>query len=56
MELAGALGTGQAAGIVQEEARRAGTARGTEAGTFHPRALRQAQPRARAPLLLALFS
>lgn len=56
VQLAGALGAGQAAGIVQEEARRAGTARGTGAGTFHPRALCQAQPRARAPLLVALFS
>lgn len=55
VQLAGAPTGGQAAGIVQEEARGAGAAGGAEAYALHPRALRQAQPRARAPLLVALL-
>lgn len=55
MQLAGALTEGQAAGVVQEEARGAGAARGAEAGALHPRALCQTQLRARAPLLVALL-
>lgn len=56
MQLAGALTAGQAAGIVQEEAGRAGAARGADAGTRHPRILSQAQLRAGAPILAALLS
>lgn len=55
MQLAGTPATGQAAGIVQEEARGAGAARGTEAGALYPRGLSQAQLKAGAPVLLALL-
>lgn len=54
-QLAGALTAGQAAGVVQEKARRAGAARGAEAGALNLRVLSQAQLRAGAPVPLALL-
>lgn len=53
-QLAGALGSGQATGIVKKEAKGAGTASGTDVHALHPRVLCQTQPRARTPLLLTL--
>lgn len=55
VQLAGALAAGQAASIVQEEARGAVAARGTGASALYSRVLCQAQLRAWTPLLVALF-
>lgn len=55
MQLAGALALGQAASIMQEEARGTVAARSTGASALHPRVLRQAQLRAWTPFLDTLL-
>lgn len=55
VQLAGALAAGQAASIMQEEARGAVAARATGASALYSRVLCQAQLRARTPFLVTLF-